>query len=75
MYRVITTYRDASATRPIIERGPWHATQELAHYWADVLRGSGYATRIESQRSGVDHGADAGGNDNAALAEALASMA
>ena len=71
MYRVITTYRDAKSTRPITERGPWHTSHETASYWAEVLRGSGYVTKIESQMSGVDHSA----NDNAALADALASMA
>lgn len=74
MYRVITKYRNGGASRPVIERGPWHPTQDLARFWADLLRESGYVTEIESQHSG--HTLDAaGGNDNAALAEALASMA
>lgn len=68
MFRVITTYRAAGAQRPIVERGPWHQTQDTARYWADVLSGSGYVTKIESQRGAADEGANA-------LADALASMA
>lgn len=68
MYRVVTTHRVAGAKRPIVEHGPWHPTQDGAKYWADVLNGSGYVTKIESQRGEVKE-------DNSALADALASMA
>lgn len=71
MYRVVTKYRDRGRARPIVERGPWHASRQSAEYWADVLRQLGYIALVEGQQSGI--GADA--DDHHALADALASMA
>ena len=74
MYRVVTKYRNGS-TRPVVERGPWHATRKLAEEWADTLRAHGYTAYVESQNGLLDAGATAGGDDNSDLMSALASMA
>lgn len=71
MYRVVTKYRNGTE-RPVVERGPWHTTHTAADYWADLLRGQGYDTSVESG-NGMIHGG--GASDNNALASALASMA
>lgn len=73
MYRVVTKYRDRGRARPIVERGPWHASRQTAEYWADVMRELGYIALVESQQSGSGAGGD--DDDHAALADALASMA
>ena len=73
MYRVVTKYRNGTE-RPVVERGPWHATHDAADYWADLLRGQGYNTSVESG-NGTIHSSAGGGNDNSDLANALASMA
>lgn len=72
MFRVVTQYRNGS-TRPVVERGPWHASRETAEYWAEILRAHGYAARIETQNGLPEAGGN--GNDNADLLDALASMA
>lgn len=74
MYRVVTKYRDRGGARPIVERGPWHASRQTAEYWADVMRQLGYIALVETQQGGGPHG---GGDDDdhSALADALASMA
>jgi hypothetical protein len=74
VYRVVTQYRNGS-TRPVIERGPWHATRKLAEEWAETLRNHGYTAYVESQNGLIDAGTAAGGNDNSDLMSALASMA
>lgn len=72
MYRVVTKYRNGTE-RPIVERGPWHTSHKAADYWADLLRGQGYDTSVESD-NGLLHGS--GGDDgHSALADALSSMA
>lgn len=78
MYRVVTRYRDGGP-RPVVERGPWHAEENIVNYWADSLRALGYVVEIEDQ----DNVGGAGGSndkkkakdDNADLAAALAAMA
>jgi hypothetical protein len=67
VHRVITRYRNGTG-RPIMERGPWHPSMEVAQNWQDLLRAMGYFVDIESQHV-------AGGNDNSDLANALSSMA
>lgn len=71
MYRVVTKYRDRGGARPIVERGPWHASRQTAEYWADVMRQLGYIALVETQQ-GIGSGSD---DDHSALADALASMA
>jgi hypothetical protein len=73
LYRVVTKYRNGTE-RPIVERGPWHASHKTADYWADLLRGQGYDTSIESD-NGLVHGGGGMDDDNSALADALSSMA
>lgn len=73
MYRVVTTYRNGSP-RPVIERGPWHATQKIADDWAQILRSLGYAVFVEAQNGMVDAGGGEGGSNDDLMA-ALASMA
>lgn len=79
MFRVITQYRNCGSPLPIIERGPWHATQETARYWADILRAQGYAVDIEDQdanRLGNSNSSNPGSkNKDNELAAALAMMA
>lgn len=75
MYRVVTLYRAIGASRPIVERGPWHPTMQAAEQWAEILRGLGYVVSVEGQHGGFGSPAAEGGNDNSALAEALANMA
>lgn len=76
MYRVVTKYSNGS-TRPVVERGPWHASRKTAEDWAETLRGHGYTAFIESQNGIMDAGLTGGdaGDDNSALMDALASMA
>lgn len=74
MYRVVTKYRDRGRARPIVERGPWHASRQTAEYWADVMRQLGYIALVETQQ-GANLGSAAEDDDNSALADALASMA
>ena len=73
MYRVVTKYRNGTA-RPVVERGPWHVSHKTADYWADLLRGQGYDTSVESD-NGLIHGSGGGASDNSDLADALAGMA
>jgi len=76
VYRVVTKYRNGS-TRPVVERGPWHASRKSAEEWAETLRAHGYTAHVESQNGLIDAGltGSGGGNDNADLMNALASMA
>ncbi|MFV0371966.1 MAG: hypothetical protein ACK5JI_10070 [Azonexus sp.] len=74
MYRVVTTYRNGSP-RPVVERGPWHATQKIADDWAEILRGHGYVVYVETQSGMIDAGGGTAANDNTDLMAALASMA
>jgi len=75
VYRVVTKYRNGS-TRPVVERGPWHASRTTAEEWAETLRGHGYTAYIESQNGLIDAGlSSSGAGDNADLMDALASMA
>lgn len=71
MFRVVTKYRNGTA-RPVVERGPWHTSRQTAEEWADTLRHLGYVVHVEAQHGLVDGGAK---DDNAMLADALASMA
>lgn len=73
MYRVVTKYRNGTE-RPVVERGPWHASHKTADYWADLLRMQGYDTCVEND-NGMIHGSSAGASDNSDLANALAGMA
>lgn len=69
MHRVVTQYKDRRRNI-VIERGPWHPQRAKAERWADLLRSAGYKVEVESR------GDTAGGGDsNADLANALASMA
>ena len=67
---MITKYR-CGKPRPVVERGPWHTSSEVAHFWADTLRNLGYTTEVE-QGLGARETTPAGDSD---LAAALASMA
>jgi hypothetical protein len=71
VFRVITKYR-CGKPRPVIERGPWHTSSEMAHFWADTLRNQGYTTEVEEGLGSKMPGSD---SSNADLAEALAGMA
>lgn len=73
MYRVVTKYRNGS-TRPVVERGPWHASRHTAEDWAERLRQHGYTAYVESQNGLIDAGGGSN-DDNADLMSALASMA
>lgn len=75
MYRVVTKYRNGSA-RPVVERGPWHASRKIAEDWAETLRTHGYTAHVEAQNGLIDAGmAGAGNDDNSDLMAALSSMA
>lgn len=74
MYRVVTKYRDRGGARPIVERGPWHASRQTAEYWAEVMRQLGYIALVETQQ-GIGGGGGGDDDDHSALADALASMA
>jgi len=75
VYRVVTKYRNGTS-RPVVERGPWHTSRQIAEDWADSLRMHGYIVHIESQHGHIDAGLDnGGGDDNADLMAALSSMA
>ncbi|MCK6390460.1 MAG: hypothetical protein L6Q40_05465 [Azonexus sp.] len=71
MFRVVTKYTNGTA-RPVVERGPWHPTRDVAEQWAELLRTHGYLAHLESQGGLADA---AGGDDNADLMAALSSMA
>lgn len=71
MFRVVTKYRNGTA-RPVVERGPWHPSRDIAEQWANTLRQHGYLTHLESQ-GGMINGELA--NDNSDLMAALSSMA
>ena len=71
MFRVVTHYRNGS-THPVVERGPWHTSREIAENWAEILREHGYVTHVETQNGQIDEGL---ANDNSDLMDALASMA
>ena len=68
MYRLVTFVNDHSGRRQQ-DRGPWLKTRDEAEYWQTLLRGQGYAVRIETMSGPLPEG---GGN---ALAQALSSMA
>ncbi|WP_306603614.1 hypothetical protein [Azonexus sp.] len=72
MFRVVTQYRNGS-THPVVERGPWHTSREMAENWADIMREHGYVAHVETQNGMIDAGALT--NDNSDLMDALASMA
>lgn len=77
MYRVVTRYRDGGP-RPVVERGPWHAEENIVNYWADSLRALGYVVEIEDQDNvsgGGSNDKKKAKDDNADLAAALAAMA
>ncbi len=73
MFRVITKYQDGG-TRPIVEYGPWHESEDIAHFWAQSLKKQGYIVEVENQNKDAPQ-KEATPNDNADLAAALASMA
>jgi hypothetical protein len=75
VFRVVTKYNNGSP-RPIVERGPWHASKKIADNWCDALRRHGYIAHVETQSGLLNNPADdeeGGSNDD--LMAALASMA
>lgn len=52
VYRVVTDCRDHRGNR-ILEPGPWFSSQEVADYWAQVLRLIGYHAKVEKLEGDV----------------------
>ncbi len=73
MFRVITKYQNGG-TRPVVEYGPWHESEETANFWAQSLKNQGYGVEVENHNKKTEAAAPPK-NDNADLAAALASMA
>ncbi len=73
MFRVVTKYSNGSP-RPVVERGPWHASKKTADEWCDALRRHGYIAHVETQSGHLSNNEEeAASNDD--LMAALASMA